>query len=122
MSYIDTYTYLSFNEILAEDEREAAAIPSVTVNTTRTTTTRRETGGGTATPRASCGRTSVAPCPRHPSMSERSLSISLSRVRGIVTLAPRTRDVQGRASSRESPGILDDNVNKSCIYLPAKRN
>lgn len=52
---------------------------------------------------------------------EPSISISLPPTRGIVTLAPRTRDIQGRVSSRESPGVLDADVNTNCIYMPTER-
>lgn len=81
---------------------------------TRASTTRRETISpqGTATPRASRGRTSVAPCPRHPSAGETltsltllthsppltpSIALSPLHIHGIVTIAPRTRNVQGGA-------------------------
>lgn len=62
----------------------------------------RERLRGTRPPRASCGRTSVAPCrpPRHP--SARDTFPSLSRPR-IVTFALRTRDIQGGARGKVAP-------------------
>jgi len=93
--------------------REDAVTHSAVSRRDHAETTRRETTSprGTTTPRASCGRTSVAP--RHPSVNETftplsspfSLSsfrflcvlFSLSHLQGIVTLILRTRNVQGGA-------------------------